>query len=65
MSYDISKITAPTTHDLQKAQNTVNYSSQRPQKTCINRFFDVNTCTYCSFGSSFKGHVFINKCCLL
>jgi len=25
MSYDISKITAPTTHDLQKAQNTVNY----------------------------------------
>ena len=41
MSYDISKITAPTTHDLQKAQNTVNNSSQRPQKTCINRFLMV------------------------
>ena len=65
MSYDVSRTAAPIILNLQKVQNIVNYSSQRPQKTCINSFFDVNTCTYCSFGSFFRRHVFINKCRLL
>ena len=41
MKYDITKLSAPQMPSLQKAQNSANYSSKRPQKHARIAFFDA------------------------
>lgn len=39
MSYESLGKTIPATPNLQEVQNSANYASPRPQKTCINPLF--------------------------